>query len=159
MDKKINNSNIIKEKLDLTNWWQEITIDEVENIINKKDKWAYYRLTKDGKWISTIKDLKVTNHRTWEVDIQYPENREIPKLKEEIKTEILTILELDPTRQAKGSMDAYERAKWSDEKVFWFYTKWKNKAIMIVDYTDIKHPKRKSYPLDKYQVKYKTIKI
>jgi hypothetical protein len=43
--------------------------------------------------------------------------------------------------------------------MFWFISKGKDKAVIVLDFSEWKKPKRTIYPLDKYNLKMKPVKV
>ena len=160
--KKITQPNTTKKALDLRKWWLQIEKKDVENIINSKDKWCYWWFSEDKKFVTTIKNWKITNYKVWEVEILSsgkPKTNIILRIKQKNKSELLTDLFLSPENRVGCSADAYEKAKSSDKTKFWFISKWKNKAVIVLDFSKWKKPKITSYPLDKYNIKMKAVEV
>ena len=149
-----------KVVLHLREWREQIEQNDVEKIINKKDKWSYWRFNKDKTWITTMKNWKFSNYRVNEIEILLDEKHsKISEARQEAKSEVLMDLLLSPDNQVKCTADAYEKAKWSDKTKFWFISKWKRKAVIVLDFSKWKKPKITSYPLDKYNLKMKTVEV
>lgn len=146
--------------LDLRDWWKQIEQKNVEHLINKKDKWNYWWFSEDKKRITTLKDWKINNYKIDKTDILLDEKTEkVDEVKQETKSEVLMDLFLSPDNQVKCTADAYERARCSNKTTFWFISKGKNKAVIVLDFSEWNKPKRTIYPLDKYNLKMKAIKI
>ena len=149
--------NTPKTVLDLREWWKQIKQSDIEKIINKKDKWNYWRFSEDKKRITTLKGWKVDNHKANEIEVLFVENTEkINDIKQETKSEILMDLFLTPDNQVKCKADAYKKAKFSNKTTFWFIS---NKAVIVMNFSQWKKPKETEYPLDKYRLKMKPVKV
>ena len=157
----IKQSNLIKETLDLREWWKHIKKDDVEHMINGKEKWKFWWFSDNKNRINTLENWKLKSYKTNETEILLNEKYEkAPKVKQKTKSEVLKDLFLSPDNQVKCTADAYERAKYSDKKIFWFKSKWKhNNAIIVLDFSEWKKPKISRYPLNKYNLKMKAVKI
>ena len=154
---KINN---IKTTLDLREWRKQINKKDVESIINKKDKWNYWWFSEDKKFVTTIENWKITNYKVDETNILFIEKaKKIPDIKEEKKDEVLMDLFLSPDCKVNNTLDAYNKAKWSDKTTFWFISKGKNRAVIVLDFSKWKKPIITSYPLDRYNLQMKAVKI
>ena len=154
--------NKAQVQLDLTeDGWKHIDKNDVESIINKKDKWSFWWFNDDKTFVVTLRNGKVDNYKVSESEILFPEiEDEVDHVKEDVKSDILFSLELDPTAEVKDTRDAFEKAKWSDKKVFWFYSKWTHrKAVVVLDFSKGKKPKVVSYPLVTTNVKKKVVKV
>lgn len=152
--------NITKKTLDLREWWKQIEQKDIERIINKKDKWNYWWFNKDKTWITTMKNWKVSNYKVNEVEILFNEkNEKVPEVTQETKSEVLMDLFLTPDNQVKCTAEAYEKARFSNKTMFWFISKGKDKAVIVLDFSEWKKPKRTIYPLDKYNLKMKPVKV
>ena len=150
-----------KRILDLREWWKQIKQSDVEKIMNKKDKWNYWWFSEDKKRITTLKGWKINNYKANETKVLFVENTEkIDDIKQESESEILINLYLSPNNKVKDSADAFERARLSNKTVFWFLSKWNwNESVIILDFSKWKNPKIKRYPLDKYNLKIKPVRI
>ena len=152
--------NTPKKVLDLREWWNQIKQSDVVKIMNKKDKWNYWRFSEDKKRITTLKGWKVDNYKTNETEVLFDEKDEkIGDIKQETKSEVLMDLFLTPNNQVKCAADAYEKARLSNKTTFWFISKGKNKAVIVLDFSEWKKPKITKYPLDKYRLKIKPVKV
>jgi len=152
--------NTPKKVLDLREWWKQIKQSDVEKIMNKKDKWNYWRFSEDKKRITTLKGWKVDNHKVNETEVLFVENTEkINDIKQETKSEILMDLFLTPDNQVKCTADAYEKAKFSNKTKFWFISKGINKAVIVMDFSQWGKPRVTKYPLDKYRLKMKPVNV
>ena len=151
-----------KNSLDLRTWWKQIEKDEIETIMNSKDNWSYWWFNEDKTWITTLKSWKITNYKVNETEILVDETCKIPSnFGEKTKSEVLIDLFLSPENKVKDARDAYEKARYSNKEipVFWFTSKWKDPAVIVLDFSQWKKPKITSYPLDKYNLKMKVVKI
>lgn len=158
--KNLNQLNTRKEILDLREWWEQIEQKDIEKIINNKDKWSYWWFNEDKTWVSTIKKWKVSNYRVNEIEILLNETSEkVSEIQQETKSEILTDLFLSPENRVKNTAAAYQRARYSDQRTFWFISAGNNKAIIVLDFSKWGSPKRTVYPLSKYNIKMKPVKI
>lgn len=158
--KNINQLNTAKKALDLREWWKQIDKKDAEHIINNKDMWNYWRFNEDKTRVTTLKGWNVVNYKFNETEIIFSENRgKNWDIKHEIKSEVLTDLFLSPDCKVGSTAEAYERARLSDKKVFWFISKGWWKAVIVLDFSQWKKPKRTVYPLDKYNLKMKIVKI
>ena len=156
----IKQSNSIKKTLDLREWWKQIKQKNVEKIINKKDKWKFWWFNEDKKRITTLRGWKVNNYKASEIEVLFVENTEkIDDIDQWTKSEILMDLLLSPDNQVKCTMDAYKKARFSNKTTFWFITKWQEKAVVVMDFSQWKRPKVTKYPLDKYKLKMKPVNI
>ena len=146
--------NKSKAQLDLREWWKQIDKNDVEGVINKKVPWSFWWFSDDKSWVTTLENGVVKNYKVPESEILFPEiDEEVDQVKEEAKSDILFSLMLDPTGKVKDTRDAFEKAKWSDKKVFWFYSKWDyKKSIIVLDFSKGKKPIRKVYPLKNTKV-------
>lgn len=152
--------NTPKKVLDLREWWNQIKQSDVVKIMNKKDKWNYWRFSEDKKRITTLKGWKVDNYKTSETEVLFDEKDEkIGDIKQETKSEVLMDLFLTPNNQVKCTADAYEKARLSNKTTFWFISKGKNKSVIVLDFSEWKKPKITKYPLDKYRLKIKPVKV
>ena len=148
-----------KITIDLNDWWKQIQKEDVEKIINKKRKWKYFLV--DNEWVTTIVNRDIKNYKADEVDIINNETAEIPEAVTQAVTqattpELLKNLVLDPTCEVKDTLDAEEKARYSDKKKFRFK---KGNMVTIIDLSNPKKPKIEKYQLDKYNLKQKTVKI
>jgi len=148
-----------KITIDLNDWWEQIQKEDVEKIINKKRKWKYFLV--DNEWVTTIVNRDIKNYKADEVDIINNETAEIPEAVTQAVTqattpELLKNLVLDPTCEVKDTLDAEEKARYSDKKKFRFK---KGNMVTIIDLSNPKKPKIEKYQLDKYNLKQKTVKI
>ena len=158
--KNINQLNDNKKLLDLREWWKQINQKDVEHIMNKKDKWNYWWFSEDKKRITTLRGWKVDNYKANETEILFIEKTEkIDNIDQETKSEILMDLLLSPDNQVKCTSDAYEKARFSNKTTFWFITKWQKKAVVVMDFSQWKKTKVTKYPLDKYRLKMKPVKV
>lgn len=151
-----------KKILDLREGWIQIKQEDVEEIINNKDKWNYWRFNEDKTRITTLKSCNITNYEVNGTEILFGEISETPSdLKQNTKSKILMDLFLSPENKVRDTRDAYEKAKYSNKKtpVFWFISKWEDKAVIVLDFSQWKEPKITSYPLDKYMLKMKVVNI
>ena len=151
-----------KISLDLRWCRKEINQKAVEHIINSKDMWNYWWFNEDKKWITTLKNWKITHYRTNEIDILLDEKDEDSgNVTQETKSEVLIDLFLSPENKVRNTMEAFEKAKYSNKTpIFWFISKWKaRKAVIVLDFSKWKKPKETVYPLDKYNLKMKAVKI
>ena len=151
-----------KKILDLREGWIQIKQEDVEEIINNKDKWNYWRFNEDKTRITTLKSCNITNYEVNGTEILFGEISETPSdLKQNAKSKILMDLFLSPENKVRDTRDAYEKAKYSNKKtpVFWFISKWEDKAVIVLDFSQWKEPKITSYPLDKYMLKMKVVNI
>ena len=153
--------NSWKKTLDLREWRKQIKQNDVERIVNEKDMWNYRWFSEDKKRISTLKGWKLNNYKSNEVEILFIEEIEkVSDVKQETKSETLTDLFLSPENKVKNTAEAYEKAKYSNKTpIFRFISKWTKKAIIVLDFSKWKKPKRSVYPLDKYRAKMKVIEI
>ena len=155
-----NQLNTPKKVLDLREWWKQIKQSDVEKIINKKDKWNYWRFSEDKKRITTLKGWKVDNYKANETEVLFDEkDKKSDDIKQETESEMLMDLFLTPDNQVKCTSDAYKKAKFSNKTTFWFISKGKNKAVIVLDFSEWKKPKVTEYPLDKYRLKIKPVKV
>ena len=158
--KNINQLKDNKKLLDLREWWKQINQKDVEHIMNKKDKWNYWWFSEDKKRITTLRGWKVDNYKANETEILFIEKTEkIDNIDQETKSEILMDLLLSPDNQVKCTADAYEKARFSNKTTFWFITKWQKKAVVVMNFSQWKKPKVTKYPLDKYRLKIKPVKV
>jgi hypothetical protein len=158
--KNINQLKDNKKLLDLREWWKQINQKDVEHIMNKKDKWNYWWFSEDKKRITTLRGWKVDNYKANETEILFIEKTEkIDNIDQETKSEILMDLLLSPDNQVKCTADAYEKARFSNKTTFWFITKWQKKAVVVMDFSQWKKTKVTKYPLDKYRLKMKPVKV
>ena len=151
-----------KRILDLREWWKQIKQSDVEKIMNKKDKWNYWWFSEDKKRITTLKDWKINNYKIDETDILFDEKTEdVDEVKQETKSEVLVDLFLNIENRVKDTAEAYEKARYSNKApIFWFISKWKwNKAVIVLDFSGWKNPKKTVYPLNKYNLKMKAVEI
>lgn len=151
-----------KKILDLREGWIQIKQEDVEEIINNKDKWNYWRFNEDKTRITTLKSCNITNYEVNGTEILFGEISETPSdLEQNTKSKILMDLFLSPENKVRDTRDAYEKAKYSNKKtpVFWFISKWEDKAVIVLDFSQWKEPKITSYPLDKYMLKMKVVNI
>ena len=156
----IKETNSQTKTLDLREWWKQIGQKDIEKIINRKDKWSYWWFNKDKTWISTMENWKISNYKADEIEILLDEKGEKASgIRQETKSDVLMDLFLTPDNQVKCTADAYEKAKFSNKTTFWFISKGKNKAVVVLDFSEWKKPKRKVYPLDKYNLKMKPVKV
>lgn len=143
--------------LDLREWWNQVSKKNVEHIINSKDMWKYRWFNEDKTIITTIENGKVTNYNVRETDIIFKKRTEITKnVTQKTWPELLEDLFLDPTCEVKSALEAKEKAKYSDNKKFWFK---KGNMVTIIDFSNPKKPKIEKYQLDKYNLKQKTVEI
>jgi len=161
--KQLDNTNKV---LDLREWWKEIEEKDVEKIINKKDKWNYWWFNEDKKQISTLEGWKITSYKTDETEILFKisfmkDSDKISNINQETKSDVLMDLFLSPENRVKDTAEAYEKSRYSNKiPIFWFISKWKwNKAVIVLDFSEWKKPKRTVYPLNKYNLKMKAVKI
>ncbi len=146
------------KKLDLRDWW--IQVNNMEEITNIGNKWKYRWYNKDKTYITTIKNWIISNYKINETKIIFDEKiKKAENIKQKTKSETLIDLFLSPTDRAKDIVDAYEKAKQSDKSIFWFVSKWLNKAIIVLDFSGWKKPKKTVYPLNKYNIKTKITNI
>jgi len=149
-----------KEVLDLRWWWTQIDKKDVERIIRKKDKWNYWWFSEDQKRITTLKGWKVDNYKASDIELLLDkEVWEVSNIKQETESKILMDLFLTPDNQVKCTADAYEKARCSNKTMFWFITKWQKKAVVVMDFSQWKKPRVTKYPLDKYRLKIKPVKV
>lgn len=149
-----------KKVLDLREWWKQIDKQDVERVMSKKNRWSYWRFSKDKTWVTTLHNWKITNYKANEVEVLFVgQAKKISNVKQEAKSEVLMDLLLSPDNQVKCTADAYEKARWSDKTNFWFISKWKRKAVIVLDFSKWKKPKISSYPLDKYNLKMKAVEV
>lgn len=145
--------------LDLREWWQHVSKKNVEHIINNKDMGSYWWFNEDKTIITTIKQWKITNYKVCETDIIFRKKTEIKsKITQAIWPELLEDLLLDPTCEVKSALEAREKVKISDNKKFWFKSK-DGKMVTTIDFSNWDKPKIRKYPLNKYDIKQKTIQI
>ncbi len=143
--------------LDLRDWWKQISKKKVEHVINRKDMWKYWWFNEDKTIITTIEEWKITNYNVKETDIIFKKRTEITsKVTQATGPELLEDLFLDPTCEVKSALEAKDRARYSDNKKFWFK---KGNMVTTIDYSYWDTPKIKKYPLDKYDIKQKTVEI
>ena len=157
---KFSQINTNKRLLNLRTWWIQIEKADVENIINKWDRWNYWRC--DDTYITTLQNWKLAHYKINETEVLTDEkNRRTPNIKtiKERQSELLTDLFLSPNNQVKCTSEAYEKAKYSDKTEFWFISKGKNKAVVVLDFSKWKKPKISKYPLNKYKIKLKAIEV
>jgi hypothetical protein len=161
--KNLESWNIITRKLDLSEWWEQIKLSDVEFVIDNKDKWNYWWFNEDKTRLTTLKDWKISNYKLEDTEIVFNEDSkvEISHIKQDTNSKILLDLYLTPDNQVKCSKEAYEKAKYfSNKTMFWFVTKWKNKAVKVYDFSDsLEKPEIKTYPLDEYKIKMTAVKI
>ena len=145
-----------KITIDLNDWWKQIQKKDVEDIINKKKKWKYF-LVNDG-WVTTIVNPAVTNYKADEVDIINNETAEIPEAVTQATTpELLKNLVLDPRYKAESALKAKERARNSDNKIFWLE---RDGIVTELDFSNnLDNPKIKKYPLNEYNIIKKTVEV
>ena len=156
---KINDLSDNLPVLDLRDWWEKCSIDDVELLINSKKKWKFWWYNQDNDWITTLNNWKIEHHLCSDFQVLLPEEQGLDEIKNESQDEVCKTLLLSPSCKARDSKDAYERAKYSDKTVFWFESKWKNKAIIVLDFTYWKKPRISRYPLKDYKIKMKTVSI
>lgn len=146
--------------LDLREWWKQINKEDVEFIINNKDKWNYWWFSDDWLWITTLKNWNIVSYKANETDILLNDtSKSIHALEQKEKSEILTDLFLSPECRVKNTAEAYEKAAYSDKRIFWFISKWKEKSVIVLDFSWWKKPKTTIYLLNKYNLKMKIVKI
>lgn len=79
--------------------------------------------------------------------------------KKEKQSELLTDLLLSPNCQVRDTLDAFEKAKYSDKTKFLFISKWEDKFVIVLDFSEWKRPKISRYSLNKYKIKLKTVEV
>ena len=124
--------------------------------------WNYWWFNEDKTWITTLKNWEITHYRTNETEILLDKKDENSSdVKQEIKSEVLMDLFLNPENKVENTREAFEKAKYSNKTpIFWFVSKWKaKKAVIVLDFSKWKEPKETVYPLDKYNLKMKAVKI
>lgn len=152
--------NTTWKMLDLREWWEKINREDVEFVINNRDKWNYWCFSEDKTWITTLRDWNVVNYKANETDILFNDtSKSIQDFEQKKKSEILTDLFLSPDCWVWNTAEAYEKAAYSDKKIFWFITRWKEKSVIVLDFSWWKKPKTTIYPLNKYNLKMKVIRI
>ena len=158
--------NTNKKTLDLREWWIQIEKEDVEHIVNNKGEWSYWRFSENKERITTLKAWKVNNYKINETEILLNKNKEkaptiktIKIVKKEKQSELLTDLLLSPNCQVRDTLDAYEKAKYSDKTKFWFISKWEDKFVIVLDFSEWKRPKISRYSLNKYKIKLKTVEV
>lgn len=143
--------------LDFREWWKQVSKKNVEHIINSKDMWKYWWFNEDKTIITTIKEWKITNYNVNETDIIFKKRTEITKMvTQKTWPELLEDLFLDPTCEVKDALEAKDRARYSDNKNFWFK---KGNMVTIIDYSYWTPPKISKHQLDKCNLKKETVKI
>lgn len=150
----------IKKTLDLREWRKHIDKKDAEYIINNEDKWNYWWFNEGKTRITTLKEWKLTNYKTSETEILYVKTSDKNcDIEQKVKSEVLTDLFLSPDCKVRNTAEAYEKAKYSDKSIFWFISKGKWDSVIVLDFSQWKKPKRTVYPLNKYNLKMKVIKI
>jgi len=159
----IEKDNKRKTTLDLREWWVHIEKKDVEHIVNNKDNWNYWWFSEDKKRITTLKGWKVENYKIDETEVLSNKKTEkaptIKIIKKEAQPELLTDLFLSPNCKVRDTLEAYEKARYSDKTKFWFISKWKNKFIIVIDFSEWKKPKISRYSLNKYKIKLKPVEV
>ena len=152
---------VIKQKrLDLRKWWIQIKKQDVEQIVNNKDKWKYWWFRDNKHEITTLENGKLSHYKVDEIEVLFNQTPEkVSEVEQETKSEVLTDLFLSPENRVKDTAAAYQKAKYSDKTTFWFVSAWRNKAIIMLDFSKWDKPKRTVYPLSKYNIKMKPVKV
>ena len=150
----------ITRKLDLSEWWEQIKLSDVEFVIDNKDKWNYWWFNEDKTRLTTLKDWKISNYKVEDTEIVFDENskEEVSHIKQDTNSKILLDLYLTPNNQVKNSREAYKKAKFlSNKTIFWFI---ENNDVKVYDFSNsLEKPEIKAYSLDEYKIKMAAVNI
>lgn len=164
MPEDFEKENTSKTILDLSVWWKHVNLEDVPNIINKKDMGKYWRLTEDKSYIITMEKWQIKQYELSKTTINlwsFDQKSVVETTKQSLLNNL--IFSLDWENFVKDEKEAKEQAQKTAKKIFWYISKdrytldgkdKKERSIVVLDFSvNRNNPTITKYPLDIYTPK------
>ena len=172
MPEDFEKENTSKTILNLSVWWKHVNLEDVPNIINKKDMEKYWRLTEDKSYIITLEKWQIKRYERSDTIINLKSFSQEDTVEATREKLLNNLCSFDWNNFVADSDEAYKQAKETDKKIFWFISNDKyvlggkdmpkggrKRSIIVLDFSvNRNNPTITKYPLDIYTPK-ETVKI